>query len=143
MGTEARVEKLRAKLDEQGLAAIFVSATGEDIFKQLGANRRYLSDFSGSMGHLLITRDQAFIAVDFRYYEQAEHESPNFTLFQANGAMRTWLPELLGAAHLGGKKLAFESQGITYGMHRTLQAAIESLPDSDRPQLTPTDDIVE
>src|SRR5688572_10870713 len=98
MGTEARVAKLRTRLEEQGLAGIFVSATGEDIFKQLGANRNYLSGFSGSLGHLLITLDAAFIAVDFRYFEQAERESPDFTLFQANGGMRTWLPELIGNA---------------------------------------------
>jgi len=92
MGTEQRVARLRTRLEEEGLGGIFVSATGEDIFKQLGANRNYLSGFSGSLGHLLVTLDAAYIAVDFRYFEQAKRESPSYVLFEANGGMRTWPP---------------------------------------------------
>ena len=143
MSTEARVDRLRARMAEQDLGGLFVSAPAEDIAKTIGANRRYLSGFTGSMGHLLITRDQALIAVDFRYYEQAERESPNFTLFQANGGMRTWLPQLIGEGRLGGKKLGFESQGITYGTYRSLKTAVDELAESDRPQLVPTDNLVE
>ena len=143
MSTETRVARLREKLEEQDLAGLFVSAPAEDIAKTVGANRRYLSNFTGSMGHLLITRDHAFIAVDFRYYEQAERESPNFTLWQANGGMKTWLPDLLGEARIGGKKLGFESQGLTFGTYRTMKAAIDELPESDRPLLTPTENLVE
>jgi Xaa-Pro aminopeptidase len=117
-----RIERLRAKLEEQGLDGLFVSAPAEDIHHTIGANRRYLSGFSGSMGHLLITLDAAFIAVDFRYFGQAERESPEFTLFQANGGMKTWFPKLVAEGGLGGKKLGFESGGITYGMFEELEA---------------------
>ena len=143
MSTESRVARLREKLEEQDLGGLFVSAPAEDIYKTVGANRRYLSNFTGSMGHLLITRDQAFIAVDFRYYEQAEREAPNFTLWQANGGIATWLPQLLGEAKLGGKSLGFESQGITYGTYQSLKAAVDELPETDRPRLTPTSNLVE
>jgi len=143
MGTEGRVQRLRAKLEEKGLGGLFVSAPAEDIHHTIGANRRYLSNFSGSMGHLLVTQDAAFIAVDFRYFEQAERESPNFTMFPANGGMKTWMPQLFGEAKLGSKDLGFESQGITYGMYRSLREAVESMPESDRPNLVPTDDVVE
>ena len=95
------------------------------------------------MGHLLITLDAAYIAVDFRYYEQAEREAPEYTLFKANGGMKTWLPQLIGEAGLGGKKLGFESNGITYGMYATLRDAIAELPETDRPSLAPTDGLVE
>ena len=143
MTTERRVERLRAKLEEQDLGGLFVSAPAEDIAKTIGANRRYVSGFTGSMGHLLITPTDAYIAVDFRYYEQAERESPNFTLWQANGGIPTWLPQLLGEAKLGGKSLGFESQGITYGTYQSLKAAVDELPETDRPRLTPTSNLVE
>jgi Xaa-Pro aminopeptidase len=143
MSTESRVTRLREKLEEQDLGGLFVSAPAEDIYKTVGANRRYLSNFTGSMGHLLITRDQAFIAVEFRYYEPAEREAPNFTLWQANGGMSTWLPQLLGEAKLGAKSLGFESQGITYGTYQSLKAAVDELPETDRPRLTPTSNLVE
>ena len=143
MSTEARVERLRAKMEESDLAGLFISAPAEDISKTIGANRRYVSGFTGSMGHLLVTRDKAFIAVDFRYYEQAERESPNFTLYQANGGMKTWLPQLIAEGALGGKKLGFESHGITYATYQGLRTAILDLPESDRPQLLATQNVVE
>ncbi|HWC30477.1 MAG TPA: Xaa-Pro peptidase family protein [Dehalococcoidia bacterium] len=143
MSKETRIARLREKLDEQGLAGLFVSAPAEDIHHTIGANRRYLSGFSGSMGHLLITRDAAFIAVDFRYYEQAERESPEYTLWQANGGMKTWLSKLFGEAGLAGQKLGFESSGVTYGMFASMRDIVAELPDTDRPQLVPTDGIVE
>jgi Xaa-Pro aminopeptidase len=143
MGKAERIEKLRAKLEEQDLGGLFVSAPAEDIHHTIGANRRYLSGFSGSMGHLLITEAEAYIAVDSRYYEQAEREAPEYSLFKANAGMKTWLPELIGGAKLGGKKLGFESGGITYGMYAILRDAIAEVPESDRPSLAPTDGMVE
>ncbi|MGE0057837.1 MAG: M24 family metallopeptidase [Dehalococcoidia bacterium] len=143
MSTDGRLARLRERMAEQDLAGFFVSAPAEDISRTLGANRRYLSGFSGSMGHLFITADKQYIAVDFRYYDQAEREAPNFTLFHSNGGMATWLPELIGEGNLGGKKLGFESHGVTFGTYRALRSAIETLPETDRPYLTPVDSLVE
>src|SRR5438093_9085037 len=128
-----RLIRLREKLEEQSFAGIFVSAPAEDTGKTLGANRSYLSGFSGSMGHLLITADQAFIAVDFRYYEQAEREAPRFTLFKAVGGMETWLPDLIREGRLGGKKLGFEPAGLSYAAYKTLSKALGEVPGEDRP----------
>src|SRR5688572_15407190 len=143
MSTEGRVSRLRERLAEEGLGGIFVTAPAEDISRTIGANRRYLSGFTGSMGHLLVTLDRAYIAVDFRYYDQAEREAPSFTLFQANGGMATWLPKLIGEAGLGRKKLGFESHGLTYATYRSLRQAVDDLPESDRPQLASVDALVE
>jgi Xaa-Pro aminopeptidase len=143
MAKADRIAKLRAKLAEQGLDALFVSAPAEDIHHTLGANRRYLSGFSGSMGHLLITLDAAFIAVDFRYYEQAEREAREYTLWKAVGGIKSWLPQLVAEAGLAGKKLGFESGGITYGMYCAVRDAVAELPEADRPQLVPADGLVE
>ncbi|MEM7335500.1 MAG: aminopeptidase P family protein [Chloroflexota bacterium] len=46
------------------------------------ANYRWLSGFTGSNCKLLVTLDQALLATDFRYYEQAKQQSPHFTLFK-------------------------------------------------------------
>ena len=143
MSTEGRIARLRERMAEENLGGLFVTAPAEDISRTIGANRRYLSGFTGSMGHLLITQDKAFIAVDFRYYDQAEREAPNFTLFQANGGMATWLTQLIGEGNLGGKKLAFESHGLTYATYRALRKAVDELPESDRPQLASVESLVE
>lgn len=138
-----RLTRLREKIEESNLGGFFVSAPAEDTSKTVGANRRYLSGFTGSMGHLLVTRDAAFIAVDFRYYEQAQRESPDWTLFEANGPINTWLPTLLREARLGGKRLAFEAHGISYAMYRSLRSAVGELPEDERPGLSATQNFVE
>lgn len=143
MSKTDRIARLRQRLADQDLAALFVSAPAEDIHHTIGANRRYLSGFTGSMGHLLITLDAAYIAVDFRYWEQAEREAPEYTLFKAAGGMKTWLPELLGEARLGGKRLGFEAAGITFAAFAALRDAAASLPEADRPKLVPTENLVE
>jgi Xaa-Pro aminopeptidase len=138
-----RLTRLREKLEEHGLGGVFISAPAEDTSKTVGANRRYLSGFTGSMGHLLITPDLASIAVDFRYYEQAEKESPHFKLFQANGPMHTWLPDFIRQGRLGGKKLAFEAHGVSYATYQALRKAVHELPPAERPALAATTNLVE
>ncbi len=43
-------------------------------------NRYYFSNFRGSSGSLFITQEEAFLLTDFRYIDQAENESPFFTI---------------------------------------------------------------
>ncbi len=67
------------------------------------ANRRWLSGFTGSNGQLLVTAKQALIATDFRYYIQAGHEAPDFTLVKHQRTLedtRNFLAAS-GAAHVG------------------------------------------
>lgn len=45
-------------------------------------NYRWLSNFTGSNCTLLITQDKALLATDFRYYEQAQQQAPQFELFK-------------------------------------------------------------
>ncbi|MCJ7810876.1 MAG: aminopeptidase P family N-terminal domain-containing protein [Dehalococcoidia bacterium] len=63
----SRLDRLRQKMAEVELDGLLVSSPVEDTFGDVGANRRYLSGFTGSVGYLLITQEAAFIAVDFRY----------------------------------------------------------------------------
>jgi Xaa-Pro aminopeptidase len=143
MGKAQRIERLRTEMAKRELGGLFVSAPAEDIHHTIGANRRYLSGFTGSLGHLLITLDASYVAVDFRYYEQAEREAPEYQLFHAVGGMKKWLAELLGEAKLGGKTLAFEAHGITYGTYATLREIVSEMPESDRPHLVSNEGIVE
>jgi len=43
-------------------------------------NRKYLSNFSGSSGYVLITKEEAIFATDFRYAEQAARECEGYTI---------------------------------------------------------------
>ncbi|MEE8370273.1 MAG: aminopeptidase P family protein, partial [Dehalococcoidia bacterium] len=106
-------------------------------------HRRYLSGFTGSMGWLLVTLEQAFIAVDFRYFEQAERESPDFTLFRAMGSLEKWLGPLLREANLAGKRVGYEPAGVTVGSFQAMKKSIQALPAEERPKLLPAPPLVE
>ena len=135
MSTATRLERLRAALDAAGLDALYVS----DPF-----NRRWLSGFTGTAGQLLVTRDAALIASDFRYWEQIEGQCPGWTLHRAVGPLSEWLPALLAlAGGLGGKKLGFEAGSLTYAEYAAIVKVLEELPAAERPAFTPTNAIVE
>lgn len=138
-----RLERLRQKMAEHDLDAFVIAAPAEDIFHTLAANRRYLSGFTGSMGWLLISRDSAFIAVDFRYFEQAQRESPDFTLFKCVGGVEKWFPELVNEAGLISARIGFEPSDLTVQAFQSMKKAIEGIPAPDRPKLLAAPPIVQ
>ena len=111
----SRLQKLRDKLTEKELNAIFITQT---------ENRRYLSGFHGTAGYLIITQKQAILATDFRYVEQAKSEAPGFQIHQITGNIKDWLPSL--ANDLGLKRMGFEGVDITYDFHLQLRRVLKN-----------------
>ena len=72
MKTNNRLQKLRRLLPEKEVDAILVSQP---------ENRYYLSGFDGSAGYLLITNQDAILATDSRYIEQAKRQAHDYELF--------------------------------------------------------------
>jgi Xaa-Pro aminopeptidase len=140
--TPDRLTHLRDRMAKANLDAFLVGAPVEDIFHTYAANRRYLSGFTGSTGWLLITAEYAFIAVDFRYVEQAERESPHFAVFRTTGGIDRWFPEIVGEAKLTGKRIGFEPADITVAAFQTIKKAIETMPAADRPKFLSAPPIV-
>ncbi|MEA1959063.1 MAG: Xaa-Pro peptidase family protein [Chloroflexota bacterium] len=121
-----RLERLRQLLAEKKLDAIFVSQA---------ENRRYLSEFTGSAGFLLVTPKDAILATDFRYTKQAEQQSPCFDIFRTDGAISQWFAELVSLFDI--KRIGFESADISFATYRD----ITSNP-SGR-ELIPTEGVIE
>ncbi len=89
------------------------------------SNVRYLSGFTaGEDARLLLTPGQAFIIVDFRYYEQAERQAPGWTLAKLTKDLQATLAELVQGA--GVHRLAFEAADVSYAAYREL-AKIEGI----------------
>ena len=92
-------------------------------------NRRYVTGFTGSAGLALITPDEIFLGVDFRYEEQAADEAPECTVVRGG---RDPLGALAGAVK--GRTLSpigFESEFVSYaqtGRLREKFAPAELLP---------------
>ncbi len=111
-----RVNKLREALAEHDLDAILISQP---------ENRRYLSGFTGSAGFLLITDEKAVLATDFRYWQQAGRETPDFELAKIQGYFKDVLPDLLADLRVG--RLGFESQHVTVDQLDTWSQAAENV----------------
>lgn len=125
-----RLQKLRNKLTENKLDAIFISQP---------ENRRYLSGFDGSSGFLLIAPQKAILATDFRYTEQAVTQAPDYEILRITNNITDWFPSLVGA--LAIKRLGFEAGDITFNRHQQLRDALnkKQIP----VKLVPVDGIVE
>jgi len=70
---QERLTAVRRKLEIWQVDAVLINSA---------ANRRWLSGFTGSNAQLLISKDSALLATDFRYFERAKSEAPEFVLFK-------------------------------------------------------------
>tara|TARA_Y100000590_G_scaffold169152_1_gene193782 strand:+ start:2560 stop:3636 length:1077 start_codon:yes stop_codon:yes gene_type:complete len=109
-----RVKNIRDRFDDYGINGLLVQSPD---------NRRYISGFTGTAGSLIISRDQAVLATDFRYIEQATTQSPEFRILRTFGAL-DWLPDLVG--DLGITNLGFESEHLSFAMHQRIADTVAS-----------------
>ena len=129
--TSHRISRLREHMADQGLDAFLVSAP---------ANRRYLSGFTGSNGYLVITANDAVLATDFRYVEQAESESPGFQILHIGGG-EPWFPEVI--AKLQVSRLAVEADDMTVISLNRLQCDVEESESDLHLELEETAGVIE
>ncbi|KKC46166.1 MULTISPECIES: M24 family metallopeptidase [Paenibacillus] len=101
--TKQRVEKLRGKLEEQGLEALLVGSP---------YNRRYISGFTGSSGWVLLTSSKSWFLTDFRYTEQAAEQVQGFEIVEHAADYMESVRELLAAE--GITRLGFEQEHTVY-----------------------------
>jgi Xaa-Pro aminopeptidase len=109
----SRLQKLRHSIAKKGLDALVVSQP---------ENRRYLSGFTGSAGWLIISDRNSYLAVDFRYVEQAKKETSDFDVIHIKGDMASWLPKFL--SDFGLKKAGFEADQVSFAAHEKILKAM-------------------
>ena len=126
-----RLERLREKFFTLELDAFFVSSP---------ENRRYLSGFTGSAGFLVISRDAAVLATDFRYTEQAGLQAPDFRIDRISGGL-SWAPELF--KELGVKRVGFEAGHMTVALHSAIVNAIKEVEGGDGISLLATSQFID
>lgn len=109
------------------------------IFISQPENRRYLSGFDGSSGYLLITEQNAVLATDFRYIEQARRQAPGYEIFQIKGAITDCFPQLIAGVNL--RRLGLEARHITLSLYQQLSDILSRVQSQFR--LVPVDGLVE
>lgn len=95
-----KYERLMAALPDNIDAALIT----EDV------NRRYMTGMKSSAGTVLVTRDKAYLIIDFRYIEKAQKTVRDADVIM-QGKLFDQLNELL-AKH-GAKNVAIESESVT------------------------------
>jgi Xaa-Pro aminopeptidase len=103
------------------------------------ANRRYLSGFTGSAGWLLISQQKAYLAVDFRYVEQAKTESDEYEICYVKGTIESWLP--LCITEMNINKLGIESEHISVSSFNSICHILKKI--TKEIQVIPVQNIVE
>ena len=126
-----RLEHLRRKVEEKELDALLISTP---------ENRRYISGFTGSAGYLLVSKDRAILATDFRYVEQAQAQAPDFQTLRV-GSDWSWLLEQL--TQMEAQRVGSESQHMTVATYRQVTEALQDMPPERKPSLMATTGIVE
>ena len=107
--------KLRAAFENQGLDGILITSA---------YNRRYVSNFTGSAGVVLISRNQAHFITDFRYVEQASKQCIGYEIIQQKESIPEEIGKLVDS--LGIKKLGFEQDHVTFSTYKLFETAIKA-----------------
>ncbi len=110
-----KLNKLRSLLAENKLDALLI--TNE-------YNRRYMTDFTGTAGVAIVSKEDAVFITDFRYMEQAAAQVKDFRIVQHE---KTIIEEVANQLEtMKVKTLGFEKEDLTYGMYDLYKSAISA-----------------
>ncbi len=111
---ENRYAKLRAKMQEMGVDAVYVNSA---------ENHLYMSEFDNPDGHLVITVDKAYLFADFRYIEAAKAEATELCTVCLPG--KPTLQEIV--RDCGVKVLGYEDRRLTCAGLEQLKRATDGM----------------
>ncbi|PFE05617.1 aminopeptidase P family protein [Bacillus cereus] len=120
-----KITKLRSAFDEAGIDGILL--TNE-------YSRRYMTNFTGTAGVVLISNDRALFITDFRYVEQASKQAVSYEIVQHTGLILDEVAKQV--KNLGIQKLGFEQDDLTYSSYTAHKEAVEA-------EFVPTSGLVE
>ncbi|MED3311934.1 Xaa-Pro dipeptidase [Bacillus thuringiensis] len=120
-----KIERLRSAFGEAGIDGILL--TNEH-------SRRYMANFTGTAGVVLISKDRAQFITDFRYVEQASKQAVGYEIVQHAGLIIDEVAKQV--KELGIQKLGFEQDTLTYSSYSAHKEAIDA-------EFIPTSGLVE
>ena len=124
-----RLAALRSVMQAQNIAALLVPSSDPHLSEYLPERwqaRQWFSGFTGSVGTLIVTANQALLFVDSRYWAQAEKElaGTGIELFKIPTGGSTlhmdWLSEHVPA----GESVAVDRDVLSLTAHRSLLAVL-------------------
>lgn len=104
-----KLAKVQDLLDVQQLDALVILSD---------YNRRYLSDFTGTSGALIISKNNYQLITDFRYIEQATNQATKFNIIKRSGGLIEAIVEIIN--HEQFNHVGFEGHLVSYDTYQTL-----------------------
>lgn len=111
-------------MDEHGqrLESLRPRLRGDVLYVSEMSNIRYLTGFTGSAGHLLVTPDTAILVTDGRYRTQAAEQTSGIEVRISPGNAEPALAEAVGRLNL--RRLRFEANRISFRAYRYLRSNV-------------------
>ncbi|MBP7175286.1 MAG: aminopeptidase P family protein [Thermoclostridium sp.] len=114
---QSKLVLLRNILDKEGLDGLIISSR---------PNTFYYTGFTGTTSKCLVTRERAYLVVDFRYTTQAgEQAFPGIEVIEHEKNVNDTL-NMLCTRH-GVESLGIEGQDITFTMYQLLQESLKEV----------------
>lgn len=109
----SRLARLKEKMSQEEIDGFLITSP---------YNLRYFTNFTGTTGLALVTKEQAFFVTDFRYTQQAAKQAQGFEIVKNSGNIFAKVAELVekNAVHT----LAFEEDYISFSEYSLLEELI-------------------
>ena len=120
-----KIQRLREKLSQEQVDAIIITNP---------YNRRYISNFTGSAGIVVISQKEAKFITDFRYVEQAGKQAVGFEIVQHKGPIQNEVAAQLKT--MGAKRIGFEQDNVTFSTYKSYETVVEG-------ELIPLSNVIE
>jgi Xaa-Pro aminopeptidase len=120
-----KLAKLRTNFSAAGIDGLLITSP---------YNRRYMTNFTGTAGIVLISADRAQFITDFRYVEQASKQCTGFEIVKHVGTIPDEVAKQV--KNLGIKRLGFEEDDVTFSSFKVYEKVIHA-------ELVPVSGLVE
>lgn len=110
------IDKLRELMKKENIEAYLLSGIENPMSTK---NLLYVTNYTGSYGVAIVSKDEAYFVSDFRYREQVAKEVKAFQFVEVEKTLLDTLKELI--ATMGIKTLSFDPK-ITYQEYQTLES---------------------
>lgn len=110
-----RIQALQKKIKQDQIDGVLITNP---------YNIRYLANFTGSTGYVLITENNQYFITDFRYLEQAADQCKGYQIVEnSTGSQYEVLTNLVKKENI--QQLGFEESNVTFMLYSHLQELFE------------------
>ncbi len=127
-----RLKKLRNKMNEYGIDAYIIPTNdfhGSEYVGDYFKSRSYISGFTGSAGSVIVTKDEAGLWTDGRYFLQAETELDGTTinLYKMGEIGVPTMTEFLNDKLSKKSCIGFDGRVVSIGFVKNLKQSLNNL----------------